>query len=349
MSWRHVWKACGLVALILCVQVSASGAFAQGAGESYLLRWAPQPQSRAVYMLSSRTTRGESIGVRSERLTLRARAVEDGRTEFTVTGEPSPPNAPLAYRFQRALFGVMTFTVDELGNAEIPAGQPLPPFVNVPVFPERAVREGESWSGGPVAVFQDVNVGEVPFTYTSTLKAVEIYRGQRCAVIESEYQVALPEGASSGMPFLGIVQGDETGERGQGAPVGGVIENSPAHAAGLQAGDIITKAQGERIRGWGGLEELVPVLVPGRTVEFHVRRGEVEIKVEITPERVPLATVSASGGLHSTCYFSLEKGIPLKIDLVSQDLRFVLTDAEGNSDERVADIHYVMEYEYGGV
>jgi membrane-associated protease RseP (regulator of RpoE activity) len=150
------------------------------------------------------------------------------------------------------------------------------------------------------------------------------------------------------MPFLGLVQGDEPEEPGQGAPVGGIVENSPAAVAGILPGDLVTEAEGQKIRGWGGLEEIIPVLVPGKPVAFVIRRGEEDIEIEITPEAVPLAAITGTGGLHSTCYFSLDRGMPVKVDLVSRDLVFTLTNASGMSEERKAELHLTLEMKFSG-
>jgi membrane-associated protease RseP (regulator of RpoE activity) len=127
-----------------------------------------------------------------------------------------------------------------------------------------------------------------------------------------------------------------------------VVENSPAHEAGILPGDFIIEAEGQRIRGWGGLEEIIPVLVPEKPVDFRVRRGEEELEFVITPQAIPLTAIAATGGLHSTCYFSLEKGIPLKVDLVSRDLVFTLTDASGTSEERKVELHLTEEMKFSG-
>jgi membrane-associated protease RseP (regulator of RpoE activity) len=165
-------------------------------------------------------------------------------------------------------------------------------------------------------------------------------------LIESDYTVALPPDAKSYMPFLGLVQGDNPEQAGTGAPIGGVVENSRANLAGVQPGDFIIAAAGQRIRGWGGLEEILPVLVPEMPVLFRVRRGDQEFDISVAPEGVPLVAISGAGGLHSTCYFSLSRGIPLKTDVTSADLVFTLTNAQGETEEKEAYIQLVMEYQH---
>jgi hypothetical protein len=325
---------------------AASRSIAQD--EPLTLRWAPKAGYSATFMVSTSGKRGENIAVQSEDFTVKVDSVDGGKAHFTVTGEPVADSSPLPFRFQRALFPEFTYTVDSMGNTEAPAGQPFPPFQDVPILPEGAVKVGETWSGGPVGILPDANVGPIPFTYTSSVMSVEIYKGERCAEIDTDYKVALAPDAKSLMPFLGFVQGDEPKQAGTGAPIGGVVKDSPANKAGIQPGDFVIAAQGQRIRGWSGLEAILPVVVPGMPVKFRVRRGTEELDIDITPEGVPLATISGVGGLHSMCYFSMDSGLPLKVDLISKDLKFTLTNGQGETQERDAEIHLVMEYQRGG-
>jgi len=316
----------------------------------YTLRWTPSPGARYTYMLSSTGTRGESINVRTEYFEYEIISQADGVTEIVASGEPVPDGAPLAYRFQRALFPDFPLTIDTYGNTDMTAGQPFPNFINIPILPEEPVSEGYSWSGGPVTILPDANAGGIPFIYSSTMTSVANFRGEDCAVIETVYSVALQEDASTVAPFMGIVEGDPTDDQiGQGALVGGVIENSRAHGAGIQPGDLITEAEGQRIRGWGGLEDLYPVLVPEIPIEFVIDRGGEEVEVEFAPEGVPVAEIAGEGGLRSICFFSIERGIPLKIDLTSEELVFTLSALNSEEiQEREADIHFVLEYQYEG-
>ena len=313
-----------------------------------LLRWAPDVGRTYTFMISQSGVHGDNIAVRSENFDMRIDAETDEGYRLIFTGETPSDSARLGFRFQRALWPEFEYTVDEYGHTVMPSGQPFPPFINIPVFPEDAVDIGDTWSGGPVSILPDPNAGAIPFTYSSTLTEFATFRGDRCAVIETTYDVALDDGAQSFMPFLGLVEGDVGEQAGQGAPIGGVVENSRAHEAGIEPGDLITAAEGERIRGWGGLQEILPQLASGIPVEFSVIRGEEEMTVTVTPEGLPLAWLTATGGMTSTCYFSMERGIPLKIDLISEDLVFILTNSDGEEDTREADMHIVMEYQYGG-
>jgi len=338
-------------ALIILLAV-ASPSIGQDEGatesESYLLRWSPTEGERYTYMLSTSGIRGEAIAVRSEDFTIEVVEASEGVFSLVARGEPVPDGARLGLRFQRSLFPQFAYTVDSLGSTTSSPGQPFPPFLNIPILPEREVAVGATWSGGAVAILPDANVGSIPFEFESTLSSTADFMGEECAVIETAYTVALEEKARSLMPFLGLVEGDEPEQPGTGAPIGGVVEGSRAHEAGIEPGDLIVAAEGQRIRGWGGLEEILPLLVPDMPVDFTVERGEEEFSVEVAPEGLPLAWISGAGGLRSTCYFSIARGIPMRVDLASEDLVFTLTNAEGETEERPADIHIVLEYKWGG-
>jgi hypothetical protein len=342
-----------ILSAVICILVTlaiTSPAPAQDNSGPYTLRFNPETGRNYTYLVSTTGTSGDNISVGSEHFSFQAESTAEGNFHMTAIGEAVPENARLGIRFQRAYWPEFSWTIDSLGYMSVEEGQPFPPFRNVPMLPSEPVSEGSTWSGGPIGILPDPNAGTIPFTYESILTSVAEYEGDMCAIIETRYTVAMPEAAQSLMPFLGLVQGDapDSEQAGQGAPVGGVVDGSRAHKAGFQPGDIITEAEGQRIRSWGGLQEILPQLVPEKTVEFKVMRGDQEITIEVAPEGVPLASISASGKMVSTCYFSIERGIPLKTDLISDGLAFTMTNSNGEVMERTADIHIVMEYEYGG-
>jgi len=318
------------------------------AGETYLLRFNPEPGAVYTYSLSTSGNRGERIAVRSENYTVIVGEQGDQGFAITAVGEDVPEGAPLGYRFQRAYYPQFLYTINKLGATEISNGQPFPPFINIPILPEGEVNIGSTWSGGPVGILPDKNVGTVPFTYVSTLTSVASFRGENCAVIETNYSVVMTEPVQSMRPFLGLVEGDPPEVPGDGALVGGIVDGSRAEEAGILPGDLIIAAEGERIRGWGGLEEIIPLIVPEKELELTVKRGDEELNFTIIPEGAPVAEVTASGGMKSTCMFSLDRGIPLKIDLESEDLVFTLRMSDEESEEKPADIHFVWEYQYMG-
>ena len=70
---------------------------------------------------------------------------------------------------------------------------------------------------------------------------------------------------------LGISMQDVTG--GEGAQIAEVAASSPAAAAGLQKGDVVTALNGRPVRGSAELRARLGVVPAGETVELQVRRG----------------------------------------------------------------------------
>ena len=316
--------------------------------ESYLLRFDPEPGAEYTYSLTTSGIRGDRIAVRTEYYTVSIAGLNDGKFGLIAEGEDVAEGAPLGFRFQRAYFPQFPYTIDELGNTDIAFGQPFPPFVNIPIFLEQEIPVGFTWAGGPVGILTDRNVGTISFNYTSLLTSIASYRGENCAVIETSYEVALEEGRQSYRSFLGLVEGDPLDEPGQGAPVGGIVDGARAEEAGIEPGDLVIEAEGERIRGWGGLEEIIPLIIPEKPLELRIKRGDEEFDVEIIPEGIPVALVSAAGGLKSTCFFSTDRGIPLKVDVQSEELVFTLTYPNEETEEREVELHIIWEYQYSG-
>lgn len=158
------------------------------------LRWNPKAGYAATFMLSTSGTAGQNISVRTENYTIRVDSLDGGVAHFTAHGEIVPDSAPLPFRFQRALFPQFMYTVDPLGEMVVPDGQPFPLFQNVPILPEEPISVGSTWSGGPVGILPDVNVGPIPFTFTSSVTSIEIFKGEKCAVIGTDYKVDFPSG-----------------------------------------------------------------------------------------------------------------------------------------------------------
>ena len=72
---------------------------------------------------------------------------------------------------------------------------------------------------------------------------------------------------------LGIGMQDPVGG-GEGALIAEVQPNSPAAAAGLHKGDIVTALNGRPVRGAAELRARLGVVPAGETVELRVRRGD---------------------------------------------------------------------------
>ncbi|MGD2096157.1 MAG: RIP metalloprotease RseP [Desulfobacterales bacterium] len=68
--------------------------------------------------------------------------------------------------------------------------------------------------------------------------------------------------------------------------VGEVRESSPALAAGLKAGDLITAIDGVSVSNWEAMTEIIGAS-NGKTLEIAVRRGDADKVLRVTPELVP--------------------------------------------------------------
>ncbi len=80
--------------------------------------------------------------------------------------------------------------------------------------------------------------------------------------------------------FLGVSPGRDAPEL-LGAPVGRVLPNSPAAAAGLKAGDVITHLGDSAVEGWSGLVRNIVGHKPGDKVRLTIRRGDKVQDVEV--------------------------------------------------------------------
>lgn len=67
------------------------------------------------------------------------------------------------------------------------------------------------------------------------------------------------------------------------AKVGGIIEEMPAAAAGLKAGDVITAVSGTPVTKWDNLSEAIRAS-GGQRITLTVRRDEATLEVPVTPQ-----------------------------------------------------------------
>ena len=80
---------------------------------------------------------------------------------------------------------------------------------------------------------------------------------------------ALSRGETIERPYLGVT----TAPHPDGAEIQGVQPGSPAEAAGLEPGDVITRVDGRTIRDPGDVAEAVSADKPGDRVEVEVSNG----------------------------------------------------------------------------
>jgi serine protease Do len=101
-----------------------------------------------------------------------------------------------------------------------------------------------------------------------------------------------PEGVR---PWLGVTAIDLTPELaarlslpgGSGAFVTSVRADSPAEAAEIQRGDVITAVAGRPVNGAGGLRVLLAGLMPGQAVPLTVWRGGLERSLTLSVSAAP--------------------------------------------------------------
>lgn len=86
---------------------------------------------------------------------------------------------------------------------------------------------------------------------------------------------------------LGLMLGaSERGADSAGALVRGVMPDSPADAAGLRRGDVITRYNGTALDGAGKLVELARGLQPGDTVRLEYRRDGASKSATLVADRM---------------------------------------------------------------
>jgi putative serine protease PepD len=102
---------------------------------------------------------------------------------------------------------------------------------------------------------------------------------------------SLESGKTVSHPYLGVSSSDAT--NATGALVGAVTAGSPAAAAGVQTGDVITAVDGQQITGSGGLVAAVAAHSPGQQVTLAVRRGSGTRTLSVTLGTQPKSTGSA--------------------------------------------------------
>ena len=93
--------------------------------------------------------------------------------------------------------------------------------------------------------------------------------------------------------FAGI----EVGDAGGKASVGAVSVDSPAAAAGLKAGDVVTAVGDTPIPSALALRDRLRQLVAGQATPFAVRRGDQALKLAVTPRPLssPYTPTAAAG------------------------------------------------------
>jgi S1-C subfamily serine protease len=100
---------------------------------------------------------------------------------------------------------------------------------------------------------------------------------------------ALESGNAPEHAYLGLSTSDTA--NGQGAEIGQATPGGPSADAGLQAGDVVVKVDGQDVTGANDVAAAIEDNKPGDKVEVTVRRGGSEQTVEVTlgqrPDQLP--------------------------------------------------------------
>lgn len=89
--------------------------------------------------------------------------------------------------------------------------------------------------------------------------------------------------ANPEMPVLGIEMGIMRGAGG--VPVESVVPRSPAAAAGIKVGDLITRVDGTEVRNGNELLQVIAKRQPGDTIALSLQRDERTSEVKVTLDR----------------------------------------------------------------
>ncbi|MBF6625731.1 RIP metalloprotease RseP [Aerococcaceae bacterium zg-BR9] len=81
--------------------------------------------------------------------------------------------------------------------------------------------------------------------------------------------------------IIGLLAGGVASREAKIGEIAG--DNSPAQAAGLKAGDVITAVNGKAIANWDELAQAIQAY-PGKTVPFDVRRNQQKLTVDVAVE-----------------------------------------------------------------
>lgn len=91
--------------------------------------------------------------------------------------------------------------------------------------------------------------------------------------------------AQAGRPMLGVA--NVPGAKDDACRIGRVLPGLPAERAGIRAGDVILKFDGEAVRSFKDLTDRVAASKPGQKVVVELRRGEETLRIELEIGRRP--------------------------------------------------------------
>jgi len=251
-------------------------------------RWTPDGQTYGKGTVWGVGQFGQSTGIFYNKTALKKYGFDPDKMPTTFAGfdkllaqlRPKVPSSqPLAvigdpFGYNRSL---STGLVSGLGRTiQAPNGFPIANALQT----DAALNPGNS--GGPVLDAQGQVVGIADQIATGGSSAdtssgvgfavpIDVVRGELSQ---------LESGAQVSHAYLGISSGDAT--NGQGALVGAVQGGSPAAAAGLRRGDVITAIDGSPVHGSNDIVSAITSHRPGDRVSLSVRRGSSRLNIGAT-------------------------------------------------------------------
>lgn len=116
----------------------------------------------------------------------------------------------------------------------------------------------------------DQDAGNIGVGFAIPVEQVRVTADQILKTGQAQYPVIGAKVQTGGIP------------KGDGAELDQIIARSPAQAAGLKKGDLITAVNGDRVADGISLIVRIRTYQPGETIEFTVKRGSEDRKVKVT-------------------------------------------------------------------
>ncbi len=157
------------------------------------------------------------------------------------------------------------------------------------------------------------------------------------------YDYKVPFGRSDS--YIGVQLSDLTDqlgeffgvERGRGALIREVEEDSPAADAGLKAGDVIVSIDSDKMRDAGDVVEYILDTDPGEQVSITVMRDKAELTVVVEIDESNSA--SRYGSMFDYFYMPGHRSLPSLPSLPSVDIIIDDLDALDDLDIRIPNLH----------
>ena len=108
---------------------------------------------------------------------------------------------------------------------------------------------------------------------------------------------------------------------GSGVTIGSVPANLPAHASGLQAGEVVTGINGTRVSGITDIQHFMAPVTPGEVIVLQTNNGTFVVRTTADPSNSSHALIGI-GGLTDLIIYQP------KVSLLSSNLPLTLWHAE---------------------